>query len=291
MKKEINDNLSQFRAHPDKARCQLKGDFTDMALRATLVRHLRAMLPELGGITLAGDSDDTVKARAQLDKLCMPDMWMRSAGSETSNLELGCLACIRYQIQGSRMLVCARFSELGAYARSLRGPKAMRQPANAAETSQWLKTASPERLAAALEAGVKIFVGVVGPSEMVYLPSGYIRCDRAVGLAGEKSVSEVYGVRMSTPFRGEPGAKQEFSTALADLLTLGKRNTVLVALVDNIGGASSGSGGVAAEPIQTAAAAPAASPTPSPAPQDDVTNAADQTAAPAADKAPASPDA
>lgn len=73
------------------------------------------VLPQLPFVSLGGTSDDSKRAVAQLEKLTVPDLFMRSAGSETSNLEMGCLACIRYQIQGSRLVLCALFSQLGGY--------------------------------------------------------------------------------------------------------------------------------------------------------------------------------
>lgn len=123
----------------------------------------------------------------------------------------------------------------------MRGPKAMKLPASASTTSQWLRTATPDKLQAAVEAGMQIFVGVVGPSELLYLPSGYIRCDRAVGVAGEATTTanEVYGVRLTTAFQHEDEARPEFSAALADLFTLGKRNVLLSALVKSAASAAS----------------------------------------------------
>lgn len=224
-KKELRDTCASFKAHPDRASSQLKGDVIDPSLAASMKKIIGDMFPMLEQSRLPKGSP----LEENLEKLLRPDFWVRSPGSVFCNLENSCLACLRYNVVGSRSVVTARFSELGAYVRAQKGPRALRMPINAAMTNAWLRSATPKALNAALDAGVRLYFGVVGHQEALFLPSGFVRCDKA--LPGEALAIDVAGVRVSLSFKKDPFVRADMLTAVADLLHSGRRNPLLDAMV------------------------------------------------------------
>ena len=200
---------------------QLRQKIRDECLSQAVAKAFKDTMPDVELNTLP--TDDSLKQQAE--QLITPDFWLRAAGTESATLEAAVLATLRYNLEGSRAVVAARFTELGKYVRALKGTRALRQPISATVTSSWLQSAGPTMIAGAIEAGVQIWSATVGPQELFYLPSGFVKVDRALG-------QEASGFRLSWPFKEEPMVLPEMRAIVADLLTMGKRNALVDALVD-----------------------------------------------------------
>lgn len=215
-KKEVSDGWSTFRAHPEMSRAQLRQKILDEGLAINVKSAMVGALPPMVNNTVPAD----VGLAQQVDAFLTPDIWLRAAGTESANLESGVAACVRYNFAGSRKVVLTRFSRAGQHVRTLKGPRALRQPISALMTTTWLQSAKPLDIEQAIQASVEIWGGTIGPGEMLYLPSGYIKIERTMG-------EESCGLRMGWLFRQERGAVPEMKAIVADLLTMGRKNALV----------------------------------------------------------------
>jgi len=148
------------------------------------------------------------------------DYWARLPHGSTNSMEAVVLPSMRYSCEGTRTVICAPFTGLGSYVRQFPGQRAWKQPISSVATSGWLEAATPTALDEAVSAGVVIYSGSIGPGEMLWMPTGFLRCERT---RPELSVGLCFSLLYS-----QDSKFGEVATAIkADLLNMNKINAAI----------------------------------------------------------------
>ena len=117
-------------------------------------------------------------------------------------------------------MACVGFVDLGSFVRQIKGQRAWKQAISTIATSSWLEAASPTALGEALQAGVKIYSASIGPDEMLWMPTGFMKVER---IGPELSV----GLRRSVLYTEDEQFVAAAAAVKADLLNMSKVNAAL----------------------------------------------------------------
>lgn len=180
-KKEVSDNISAFRVDPNR-QSGSKALVVDGGLQKTLGTLMFQHMPKFTNYVFPPDGDKLMAAK--LEECRQPDFWLRASGSAPapSAEPLG-LASLRFTLQGARTIVAATLPDLGSYVRTEKGSRALKQPISSHATMLWMKSANPEAVTKAIDAGVGLWYGTVSTGDMLFLPTGTVKYEKI--LVGE----------------------------------------------------------------------------------------------------------
>ena len=209
---------SNERKHPLKGRGKI--DFENAELRNTLSEKLLSLVENAGRVHINSGSKDQGENRAS--KLMVPD-WHAMIGKKAQiGFESASLAAMRLNLVGSRQLFAWPFSQVGEHVRAKIGGRALKHPINSQATQQWLRACSAEDIASMVDSNpsMDFISGTVGPSDLIYVPPGWIRAELP-------NQEDNIMIRVSVLIRPCPVSLHEMAMAIADYRVMGKKNIAL----------------------------------------------------------------
>ena len=162
----------------------------------------------------------------KLEDLLLPEQWSLvqpasfavSAGAETASAEVGHLASVRLQTEGTREVLCVSSTGLWNH---------LNKPGVTMSIDtlcSWLKAASQEDLQGLRDGGNEIFCATLGPMDALYLPAAHVFVE-SVGRA------DCIGARCSLLLQAHVPALQALNM---NLLSAKDGNELLQAAIDGM---------------------------------------------------------